>query len=218
MSVALALDAEPGAELAVDEAELSRVFDLVLSEEGVERPCAVSVSVVGKRSMQALNREWRGVDAPTDVISLECERPDDPDLAPGEPCELGQIAMAPAVLAAQAVRFGTSAADETRLMAIHSLLHLLGYDHVEEGEARVMEAREDELWALACGRELAHVETTRHADDPVWAGEASDGARPGDSASSEACACGPRPAASATLEAPASVPDAPIPDEGEVRP
>lgn len=218
MSVALALDTEPGTELAVDEAELSRVFDLVLSEEGVERPCAVSVSVVGQGSMQALNREWRGVDAPTDVISLECERPDDPDLAPGEPCELGQIAMAPAVLSAQAVRFGTSAADETRLMAIHSLLHLLGYDHVEEGEARVMEAREDELWALACGRELAHVETTRHADDPVWAGEASDGSRPGDSASSEACACGPRSAAATTLEALALAPDAPVPDEGEVRP
>lgn len=175
MSLSLALDAEPGCALAIDEAELSRVFDLVLCEEGVERPCAVSVSVVGARSMRDLNREWRGVDAPTDVISLECERPDDPDLAPGEPCELGQIAMAPEVLAEQATRFGTSAADETRLMAIHSLLHLLGYDHVEVDEARVMEAREDELLALACGREVAHVETTRHADDPAWDGASQPG-------------------------------------------
>lgn len=175
MSLSLALDAEPGCVLAVDEAELSRVFDLVLREEGVERSCAVSVSVVGARSMRDLNREWRGVDAPTDIISLECERPDDPDLAPGEPCELGQIAMAPEVLAEQATRFGTSAADETRLMAIHSLLHLLGYDHVEEDEARVMEAREDELLALACGREVAHVETTRHADDPAWDGASRPG-------------------------------------------
>ena len=166
MSVSVDLSVEEGCELVLEEAELSRVFDLVLAEEGVARPCRVSVSVVGERSMRELNRDWRGVDAPTDVISLECERPDDPDLAPGEACELGDIAMAPAVLAVQAARFGTTPANETRLMAIHSLLHLLGYDHVEEDEARIMEAREDELLALACGEDLGHVALTRHADDP----------------------------------------------------
>ncbi len=161
----LNLCAEDGAELAISEDELARVFELVLAQEGVERPCSVSVSVVGESQMQELNRDWRGVDSPTDVISLECERPDDPELAPGEPCELGDIAMAPAVLAAQSARFGTSPEDETRLMAIHSLLHLLGYDHIEEDEAAVMEAREDELLALACGRDLGHIATTRHDDD-----------------------------------------------------
>ena len=165
MSAEISLECEGAAKLAVSDDELSRVFDLVLAEEGVERTCCVSVSVVSPKSMQELNREWRGVDAPTDVISLECERPDDPDLAPGEPCELGDITMAPEVLAAQAERFGTTAEDETRLMAIHSLLHLLGYDHIKEDEARVMEAREDELLALACGGDLGHVELTRHRDD-----------------------------------------------------
>ncbi len=174
MSVSMNLYCEDGVQLAIDEQELTRVFDLVLSEEGVERGCCVSVSVLGEQSMQQLNGQWRGVEAPTDVISLECERPDDPDLAPGEPCELGDIAMAPEVLAAQSVRFGTTPADETRLMAIHSLLHLLGYDHIEEDDARVMEAREDELLALACGREVVHVATTRHADDtPLDAADAS---------------------------------------------
>lgn len=174
MSVSVNLYCEDGVQLAVDERELTRVFDLVLSEEGVERECCVSVSVLGERSMQQLNGQWRGVEAPTDVISLECERPDDPDLAPGEPCELGDIAMAPEVLAAQSLRFGTTPADETRLMAIHSLLHLLGYDHIEEDDARVMEAREDELLALACGRKVVHVATTRHADDtPLDVADAS---------------------------------------------
>ena len=165
MAADIELYCEDGTRLAIDEGELRRVFDLVLAEEGVTRTCCVSVSVLGEASMQALNERWRGVGSPTDVISLECERPDDPDLAPGEPCELGDIAMAPAVLDAQSRRFGTTPEDETRLMAIHSLLHLLGYDHVEEGDARVMEAREDELLALACGRDLGHVATTRHADD-----------------------------------------------------
>ena len=140
MSAEIELFCEEGASLAIDEAELARVFDLVLAEEGVERACCVSVSVLG-------------------------ERPDDPDLGPDEPCELGDIAMAPSVLAAQSARFGTTPEDETRLMAIHSLLHLLGYDHIEEADAAVMEAREDELLALACGRDLGHVATTRHADD-----------------------------------------------------
>lgn len=164
MGANVSFDFEPGAVLAIDEAEVTRLFDLVLAQEGVERPCEVSLSVVGNERMRALNAEWRGVDAPTDVISLECERPDDPDLAPGEPCELGDIALAPAVLAEQAVRFGTSAADETRLMCIHALLHLLGYDHIEQDEAVVMERREDELLALA-GAELGHVATTRHDHD-----------------------------------------------------
>ena len=165
MAAEIELSCEEGAELAIDEPELRRVFDLVLSEEGVTRPCCVSVSILGESSMQRLNEQWRGVGSPTDVISLECERPDDPDLAPDEPCELGDIAMAPSVLAAQSARFGTTPEDETRLMAIHSLLHLLGYDHTDEEDARVMEAREDELLALACGRDLGHVATTRHADD-----------------------------------------------------
>lgn len=165
MSASVNLYCEDGVKLAIDERELSRVFDLVLAEEGVDRECCVSVSVLGERSMQELNAQWRGVEAPTDVISLECERPDDPELAPGEPCELGDIAMAPEVLATQSTRFGTTPADETRLMAIHSLLHLLGYDHIDEDDARVMEAREDELLALACGRDLVHVATTRHDDD-----------------------------------------------------
>ena len=175
MAADLFLECEEGVELAISEEELARVFDVVLAEEGVERPCGVSVSVVGEASMRALNAEWRGVDAPTDVISLECERPDDPDLAPGEPCELGDIAMAPEVLVRQAAQFGTSAADETRLMAIHSLLHLLGYDHIEEDEAQEMEAREDELLALACDARVGHVTLTRHHDDtPLPAVGAAD--------------------------------------------
>lgn len=164
-AVSLDLSCMPGISLAIDERELSRVFRLVLEAEGVSRPCEVSVSVVDEPTMAGLNLDWRGIDAPTDVISLECERPDDPDLADGEPCMLGDIAMAPSVLARQAVGFGTSAEDETRLMAIHSLLHLLGYDHLEEAEAQAMERREDELLALAgCGA-VGHVTLTRHEDE-----------------------------------------------------
>lgn len=165
MTISVALSQDEGIALALSEDELNSVFEVVLNSESIERACNVSVSVVSARHMQEINLEWRGIDTPTDVISLECERPDDPDLAPDEPCELGDIFMAPEVLAVQAQKFGTSEADETRLMAIHSLLHLLGYDHIDEQDAIIMEQREDELLAKVCSDSLGHIETTRHTQD-----------------------------------------------------
>lgn len=136
---------DEGVPCALQEDEISELCELVLCEEDVHRPCYVSVSTVEEKRMQELNNEWRQQDRATDVISLECERPDDPDLAEDEPCELGDIVLAPTYIARQAASFGTTAADETRLLLIHGMLHLLGYDHMSDDEAEVMEAREDEL-------------------------------------------------------------------------
>ncbi len=154
-------DAEP----ILSEEELVRVCDYVLAEEGVGRPCMVSLSVVSDERMRELNAEWRGIDRATDVLSLECERPDDPDLSPGEPCELGDIVLAPSYITAQAARFGTTPRDECRLLLVHGMLHLLGYDHLEDDEAEVMEAREDELVArIGTDAPMEHVEFTRHRE------------------------------------------------------
>jgi len=147
----------------VSEDEICSDCDLVLREEGVARDCMVSISVVDDDRIRSLNGEWRGRDAVTDVISLECERPDDPDLAPGEPCELGDIVLAPAYIASQSARFGTTPGDEFRLLLVHGMLHLLGYDHVLEEDAVVMEAREDELLGmLPLDAKVAPVHVTRH--------------------------------------------------------
>lgn len=157
---------EGGVELPIDEGELASDCDLVLAEEGVTRPCLVSVSLVGEGRMREVNLEWRGVDRATDVISLECERPDDPSLAPGEPCELGDVLLAPTYIARQAAQFGTTVADEFRLLLVHGLLHLLGHDHLDEAEAEAMEAREEELLAkLPCDEPITHVTLTRHRGD-----------------------------------------------------
>ena len=162
----LDLEIRDGVEFPLSEDELTSICDTVLAEEGVTRPCYVSVSVVDDGEMRDLNLEWRDKDAATDVISLECERPDDPDLAEGEPCELGDIVLAPAFIAEQAKRYGTTPADECRLLFVHGLLHLLGYDHLEEDEAVVMEAREDELVALvSTDAHITRVEFTRHKED-----------------------------------------------------
>ena len=156
---------DEGVSCPLGDDQIAAVCDRVLAEEGVERPCLVSVSLVGEDRIRAINAEWRGVDAATDVISLECERPDDPALAPGEPCELGDIVLAPAYVARQAVAFGTTEADEHRLLLVHGLLHLLGHDHLAEASAEAMEAREDALLALVpTDGTLDRVVITRHRE------------------------------------------------------
>ena len=147
----------------LSDAQVTALVDAVLAHEGVERECYVSVSVVSDDDIARTNAEWRGVDAPTDVVSLECERPDDPDLAPGEPCELGDIVLAPAYIEAQAARFGTTFADECRLLLVHGALHLLGHDHLDDESAEAMEALEDEILSGAeTDGSLGHVVITRH--------------------------------------------------------
>lgn len=154
---------DEGVSCALDEEEMLLICETVLRAEWVMRPCYLSVSIVTDERMQELNCTWRNQDRPTDVLSLECERPDDPSLAEDEPCELGDVVLAPAYIARQADKLGTTEADETRLLLVHGLLHLLGYDHLEEDEAQRMETREDELLAMIkTDRSLAGVVFTRH--------------------------------------------------------
>lgn len=163
MLEAIDFSVDEGVSLPFDEAEFERIVDFVLTEEDVERPCMVSVSLVSDDGIRELNAEWRDVDAVTDVISLECERPDDPDLAEDEPCELGDIILAPAYIADQAKRLGTEPKTEFTLLLVHGMLHLLGYDHLEEDEAQAMEAREDELVSMLVGDDV-HAGLTRHME------------------------------------------------------
>lgn len=163
MLEAIDFSVDEGVSLPFDEAEFERIVDFVLTEEDVERPCMVSVSLVSDDGIRELNAEWRDVDAVTDVISLECERPDDPDLAEDEPCELGDIILAPAYIADQAKRLGTEPKTEFTLLLVHGMLHLLGYDHLEEDEAQAMEAREDELVSMLVGDDV-HAGLTRHTE------------------------------------------------------
>lgn len=163
MTIELDLFCADEVEPAVTAGECERVFEEVLADRGVTRPCMASLSFVSDDSIAELNGTWRGVEAPTDVLSFETERPWDPDLAPGEPCELGDVVVAPAYVARQAAAFGTTPADETRLMLVHGALHLLGCDHMEEGEALEMQAIEDAILARLGGDgTLTAAVLTRH--------------------------------------------------------
>ncbi|MCF6414076.1 rRNA maturation RNase YbeY [Collinsella tanakaei] len=155
MAVLISNDAELDTLIAASEIEEAVLC--TLEHEGVERPVEVSVSFVDDEEMRGLNRTWREIDAPTDVLSFECDSPFDEDIPADEAVELGDVILAPGVIAAQAAEFGNTSAEECRLMLVHGLLHLLGYDHLEDAEAADMEAREIEVL-----RELAR----RRGDDP----------------------------------------------------
>ena len=113
----------------------------------------VSINFVTDEAIHELNRDYRGVDRPTDVLSFECDGYDDVDddfefdepHLEGAAFELGDIVIAPDVAERQAPEYGMTFADEVSLLLVHGLLHLCGYDHMEEDEALVMEAREKEL-------------------------------------------------------------------------
>ena len=152
MSVLISNDAE--LDTLLDAQEVEHICEVVLAVEGVEREVEISLSYVDEDEMHELNHEWRGIDRTTD-----------------ETLELGDIILAPQVIARQAPSFGNSPADECRLMLVHGMLHLLGYDHIEDDEAEVMEACEDAILrdlALERGEDpkLVHVgPITNHAHD-----------------------------------------------------
>lgn len=169
MSVIISNDG--GIQVPIDADEIIQVIQAVLSAEAVERECSVSVSIVDEDEIQSLNAMWRQIDAPTDVLSFECDSPFGDEVPDGEVVELGDVILCPAVIAAQAPDFNTTPADEFRLMLVHGMLHLLGYDHIDSDDAARMEDRE-----LVILRGLAQVRgidpqsivigpTTSHLDD-----------------------------------------------------
>jgi len=108
---------------------------------------AVSVALVSDRHVRRLNREYRGQDYATDVLSFPTDSSDSYSLHPApysllpEPC-LGDIVIARGVARRQARQAGHSERDELRVLALHGLLHLLGFDHErDDGQMRRVEAR-----------------------------------------------------------------------------
>ena len=121
---------------------IRKVIRTALAAEGVDFPCEVDVLFTDDEGIHAINLEQRGVDRPTDVLSFPMF-----DLSPGEkPGEehedpdtglvpLGDMCISLERAAAQAEEYGHSVERELSYLAVHSVLHLLGYDHMDEGPA-----------------------------------------------------------------------------------
>lgn len=134
-----------------------KLTEFVLGEEEMPSSTEVSITFVDDEEMAELNFEYRGKEGPTDVLSFECDGLDDDfdDFIPGfegeddedAPFTLGDIIIAPDVAERQASGFGTTLEGELTLLLVHGLLHLCGYDHIEDDEAEEMKLRESELLA-----------------------------------------------------------------------
>jgi probable rRNA maturation factor len=123
----------------------------VLIDQGYPERVEVCIHTVGSEIIRRHNADAFGKDQPTDVVSFPLE-----DLVPGvsptvepdgPPLVLGDVFIAPEVVAERAARHGYDPDTETALMAVHGILHLMGYDHVDDEEAEMMEAIETRILA-----------------------------------------------------------------------
>jgi probable rRNA maturation factor len=108
------------------------------------RPVELSIRLTEDEQVRALNSEWRGKDKPTNVLSFPLA--DDADLrsadVPGPELMLGDIVLARGVCGREAAEKAIPLADHAAHLLVHGTLHLLGYEHGDDGEAEDMEARE----------------------------------------------------------------------------
>ena len=135
-------------------AMLRRSVKTALQSEGVTQPCEVNILLTDDEGIHEINLAMRGVDRPTDVLSFPMF-----DLAEGEhhdACDpetgrvpLGDMCISVERARAQAREYGHSFEREICYLAVHSTLHLLGYDHMDEGERkRRMRGREEAVMSV----------------------------------------------------------------------
>ena len=124
-------------------ADLEAVAARVLGAFGLDE-AELSIVLCDDAFIHPLNRDWRGKDRPTDVLSFaqrEGEEADEDDPV------LGDVVISLETAARQAAERGHGTAHELRVLLIHGICHLLGYDHEEDEEAEEMEALERDLLA-----------------------------------------------------------------------
>jgi probable rRNA maturation factor len=141
---------------------IRRAAKTALRAQGVAEDCLISVMLTNDAGIRAINQAQRGIDSATDVLSFplnELREGDfDPDACEADP-ETGMLLLGDMVLdlercAQQGAEYGHGFAHELQYLTVHSVLHLLGYDHLDEGaRKRVMRAREKAIMALLEQRE-----------------------------------------------------------------
>jgi probable rRNA maturation factor len=128
----------PEADAAVRRSIAAVAAELDLSEEG-----EIGVTLTDDRAIEELNRRWRGQAKPTNVLSFPTPR----SPAPGAPRALGDIVLAFETIESEARVQGKPVSAHVAHLVVHGLLHLLGYDHETDIEARSMEGLEIRILA-----------------------------------------------------------------------
>lgn len=141
---------------------IERMLHHAAEVEGIERGSELSVTFVTNDEIHEINREYRGKDSPTDVISFAMEELGEGEMdikIVGAPRVLGDILISVERAKEQASDYGHSNERELGFLAIHGFLHLLGYDHMEQEEENNMNSKQEEiLQSFGLRRELDETE------------------------------------------------------------
>lgn len=135
--------AEEALVAAVVRATLAAALPAALAAPGVE--LEVSVVLDGDDAVRDLNREYRGQDKPTNILSFPQWEPPLAPPPPGLPLLLGDMVLARETVAAEAAAQGKRFSDHLSHLVVHGVLHLLGHDHATDADAEAMEALETEI-------------------------------------------------------------------------
>lgn len=142
------------------DAEMERLIHKVLAKgaelQKVPEKSEISILICDNESIHALNKEYRGIDAPTDVLSFALNEGED-DVPEEEPA-LGDIVISMERAEEQAKEFGHSKEREVAYLAVHGFLHILGYDHQVEEDKKKMRTAEEAI--------LGACNLSRDPDDP----------------------------------------------------
>ncbi len=138
-----------------DEEEIyKKAVNAVLDEEGCPYEAEVNLIITDDEEIRKINLEQRGIDAPTDVLSFPMtqyemagdfsdveNKPDCFNIETGE-LLLGDIVISADRVIAQAEEYGHGKRREYAFLIVHSMLHLIGYDHIEDEDRAIMEAKQ----------------------------------------------------------------------------
>ena len=115
-----------------------------LAAHGPDAPVEIGLRLTDDEEIHALNRDWRGMDKPTNVLSFAL---DEEMNAPGAPVPLGDVVIAYDTCVQEAADEDKTVADHLRHLVVHGTLHLFGFDHEDAGEADIMEDAERRILA-----------------------------------------------------------------------
>ena len=154
IDIGIDIDLDASVPAEIDSAAIQAAIAATLQQEGIGT-AALTVAITSDEAVQALNRDFRGIDAPTDVLSFAARHEDEdtpdlvlpPEIAAELESYLGDLVIAFPYSARQALHFGNSITAELQLLSVHGTLHLPGYDHEEQADEEAMWAIQEQILA-----------------------------------------------------------------------
>jgi probable rRNA maturation factor len=131
----------------VPESQMHTLIDFGIDYLEINPESSISLIFVDVQEMEELHIKWMDEPGPTDVLSFPMDMPENK----GDVVTLGDIVIAPAIAAQQAQQAGHSVEHEMYILATHGLLHIVGYDHADPDEEKVMFALQEKIvkeWSL----------------------------------------------------------------------